>query len=42
MNDQPLLIMHKAGFYEKIGAENFCGHIDDALERAKQIVQGVA
>lgn len=42
VNDQPLLIMHKAGFYEKIGAENFCGHIDDALERAKQIVQGVA
>lgn len=42
VNDQPLLIMHKAGFYEKIGAENFCGHIDDALERAKQIVQGAA
>ncbi len=42
VNDQPLLIMHKAGFYEKIGAENFCGHIDDALERAKQIVQGTA
>lgn len=42
VNDQPLLIMHKAGFYEKIGEENFCGHIDDALERAKQIVQGVA
>lgn len=39
VNDQPLLIMHKAGFYEKIGEENFCGHIDDALERAKQIVQ---
>ena len=42
VNDQPLLIMHKAGFYEKIGAENFCGHIDDALERAKQIVQSAA
>ena len=42
VNDQPLLIMHKAGFYEKIGAENFCGHIDDALERAKQIVHGAA
>ena len=42
VNDQPLLIMHKAGFYEKIGEENFCGHIDDALERAKQIVQGAA
>lgn len=42
VNDQPLMIMHKAGFYEKIGEENFCGHIDDALERAKQIVQGAA
>lgn len=42
VNDQPLLIMHKAGFYEKIGEENFCGHIDDALERAKQIVQSAA
>lgn len=40
VNEQPLYIMHKAGFYEKIGAENFCIHIDDALERAKQIAQG--
>lgn len=40
VNDQPMLIMHKSGFYEKIGAENFCGHIDDALSRAKSIVQG--
>lgn len=43
VNDQPMLIMHKSGFYDKIGAENFCGHIDDALMRAKNIVtQGAA
>ena len=27
----------KAGFVEQIGAENFCTHIDTALERAAQL-----
>lgn len=35
VNEQPLKVMKKSGFYKKVGAENFCGHIDDALERAK-------
>lgn len=27
-------VMQKAGFVEKVGSENFCAHIDEALERA--------
>ena len=34
VNDQPLQAMRKSGFYDKVGAENFCAHIDDALQRA--------
>lgn len=37
VNEQPMHTMEKAGFVEKIGRENFCGHIDDALERAANI-----
>ncbi|MBR5321782.1 MAG: sulfate permease [Clostridia bacterium] len=37
VNEQPLRAMQKSGFYEKIGAENFCPHIDDALVRANEI-----
>lgn len=37
-NEQPMNIMKKAGFIEKIGEENFCAHIDDALARAEKIV----
>lgn len=36
-----MLIMHKSGFYDKVGAENFCIHIDEALERAK-VISGAA
>ncbi len=39
VNEQPMRIMHKAGFDAKVGAENFCVHIDDALKRASEIVQ---
>lgn len=35
-NAQPLEAMKKAGFYEKVGKENFCAHIDEALERAEK------
>lgn len=31
VNHQPLTIMKRAGFDEKIGLENFCPHIDEAL-----------
>lgn len=37
VNEQPLHAMQKVGFYEKVGAENFCSHIDDALNRAAEI-----
>ena len=37
VNDQPLKAMEKAGFDKKIGNENICKHIDDALERAYEI-----
>ncbi len=37
VNEQPLQAMKKSGFYEKVGAENFCAHIDDALKRAGNI-----
>ncbi len=37
VNEQPLHAMQKSGFYDKLGAENFCAHIDDALVRANEI-----
>lgn len=33
VNSQPMSIMHKAGFYEEVGADNFCAHINDAMKR---------
>ena len=36
VNEQPLKVMQKSGFYEKVGEENFCAHIDDAIKRAEQ------
>lgn len=37
VNAQPLSIMEKAGFVEKVGKDNFCRHIDDALQRAANL-----
>ncbi len=37
VNDQPYKTMEKDGFVKKIGEENFCNHIDDALKRAGEI-----
>ena len=37
VNPQPLEAMKKSGFYEAVGEENFCPHIDDALSRAAKI-----
>ncbi len=34
VNEQPMKTMVKSGFYKKVGAENFCPHIDEALNRA--------
>lgn len=35
--EQPMKIMQKAGFDKKVGAENFCAHIDAAIARAKEL-----
>ncbi len=40
LNGQPQAMLQKAGFLGKIGAENVCEHIADALERAKAITAG--
>ncbi len=42
VNDQPRRVMEKDGLAEKVGAENFCPHIDAALERARIILESQA
>ena len=37
VNEQPMNVMKKSGFFEKVGEENFCAHIDDALKRAGEL-----
>lgn len=37
VNEQPLEAMKKSGLYNKIGAENFCAHIDEALEKGAKL-----
>jgi len=37
VNEQPLAVMKKSGFYDAVGAENFCAHIDDALTLAAKL-----
>ena len=32
VNEQPLKVMQKSGFVEKVGADNFTSHIDGALK----------
>lgn len=39
VNEQPMKVIHKAGFDQKLGEDNFCAHIDDALARAQSIVK---
>lgn len=34
VNEQPLQVMRKSGFYDMVGEENFCKHIDEALNKA--------
>lgn len=36
-NEQPYRIFEKAGFVEKVGKENFCKHVDDALRRGEEL-----
>lgn len=37
VNEQPMSVMRKSGFADKVGNENFCSHIDDALKRAQDL-----
>ena len=37
VNEQPMKVIQKAGFYDKLGKDNFCPHIDDALKRASEL-----
>lgn len=37
--EQPYSMMEKARFVEKVGRENFCANIDEALERAGTLVK---
>ena len=39
VNQQPMNVMEKAGFTQKIGMENICDNIDDAIARAEQLVK---
>ncbi|HLH55959.1 MAG TPA: sulfate permease [Verrucomicrobiae bacterium] len=34
----PMMVMEKAGFIDRLGRENVCPHIDAALERARNIL----
>jgi len=36
VNEQPTAALKKAGLYDKIGGENFCYHIDEALALAEK------
>mgnify|MGYP003290553140 CR=1 FL=1 len=38
VNEQPMSVMHKAGFDAKVGAENICPNIDAALARAEKLL----
>ena len=38
VNEQPMKVMEKAGFVDKVGRENFCENIDAAIARAEEIV----
>ncbi len=42
VNEQPMHAMTKAGFIDQIGKENFCSHIDTALERCAAIEAEIA
>jgi sulfate permease, SulP family len=36
---QPLTIMEKSGFLDKLGRENVCSNMDDALNRSRKILE---
>lgn len=38
VNHQPMKVMEKAGFAQKVGQENFCENIDRAIKQAEELV----
>lgn len=38
VNEQPMCVMQKAGFLDKVGAKHCCKHIDEALQRAESLL----
>jgi SulP family sulfate permease len=34
----PMMVMERAGFIDRLGRENVCPHIDAALDRAREIL----
>jgi SulP family sulfate permease len=38
VNQQPMKVMEKADFAQKVGQENFCENIDRAIKRAEELV----
>ena len=41
VNPNVQTVLHKAGFDAMLGEKNICSHINIALERAKQLIQGM-
>ena len=39
VNKQPMQVMKRSGLYKRVGPENFCSHIDEALAHATRIAQ---
>lgn len=37
VNPQPMSVMEKSGFDKKIGIDNFCSHIEEAIKRAQDL-----
>jgi SulP family sulfate permease len=39
---QPMFTMVKGGFFDRIGQENVCGNIEEAMARARALLQAKA
>ena len=39
VNKQPMQVMKRSGLYKRVGPDNFCSHIDEALAHATRIAQ---
>lgn len=39
VNEQPMRVMQKAGFYKMLGEKNFCKNIGTAIERAEELLK---